>query len=139
MASVCLSLIKAACELDEELKGNYEDCARLLERCGLFKPLAEAQATAGLYQATSEPAFVTLSSSLKEILAFAAQFKEPTYYQTAMRVAFRKTYAEDIVKFNALLTMSAEDLGILQTVDFELRRRQDIEVRIVSIAACIFS
>lgn len=136
-AASCLSVIQSAIKLHDELKENYQDCRRLLQRCIVFQPtLLKIQTNPSMYQPTSEPAYQRLLNNLQEAVKFGRRFQEPTFYRSVVRVAFRKTYAEELAKLNLAITESATDLDLVQGMDFEQRRREDIEV---SLPACLCS
>jgi hypothetical protein len=124
----CLSVLQRIYDLREEIKGNISDCHRLLDRTQVFRSgLVEIQAKPSLYKLTSEPAYKALCASLNRTVEFGQKFLQPTYYQTLVNVTCRKSHAQDIAKLNQELTACASDLELIQNIDFELRRREDIE------------
>lgn len=127
---LAVSLLQQSYEIGKKLRGNNNECARLLERCRLFEPLLQQiQANPNLYKSSSEPAYRALVDNLQEVLAFVRKFQEPTAYRSLLRFAYRKKYAQELARLNMLITTSASDLELISNIDFEMRRREDIEVR----------
>lgn len=124
-----LNLVIAICEIRKQIKANYADCSRLLARCEIFHPtLQQIQANPSIYRPTSEPAYQALVRNLEATVKFARKFQESTVYRTLVRAVSRNAYAQEIASLNLLLTESATDLGVTQSIDFEVRRREDMEV-----------
>lgn len=108
----CVSALQKVYDVRKQLKGNYEDCGRLLDRCELFKPnLDKIQSTPSLYDLSCEPQFATLLATLNDTVEFARQFLEPTLIQRATRFLFRNTRAAEISALTVRINSCLQDLN----------------------------
>lgn len=124
-AGSCLSLVNLAFDIHQQLNGNHEECARLLERCEALRPSLQR---INKYDSTKEPCYLALQASLRRIVKFCGKYGRRSLYRATVRIAFRNTHSQTIIELGRQLCDSATFLGVVLAIDFEQERKRDMEV-----------
>lgn len=125
---VCLQLIAELRNISRTVSANWATCRRLCERAALFEQiLTEYKNNGTVLSAKMITALTQLQSSLQEISKYVKEFSEKTVVGSLSRIVNRNSHADDIAKLNADLGDRAADLQIVQTIDHETQRKQDLD------------
>ena len=134
IATTCIQLVHLLIQIKEELHDNFTSSKRLLDRCILLQqPLSQIH----LHTSVSTSALTDLKKTLEDIKDFTTSYLEEINSYRAKKVKdwfkkiiFRKEDAKKIGELNDQLNEACDTLNIVQALDFEKKRQEDVEVRI---------
>ncbi len=124
----CLKLLKQLHDLKDKLDENWTFCHRLISRSDLFSNVLESfQKNETLITKTISSALSELQQLLDDIRAFTSKYVKKTVVAGIKRALLCNSLAQEIAALNQRLDRLAIDLSAASNIDFETRRRDDLE------------
>jgi hypothetical protein len=130
----CSKSIESLRRMDEVLPVNsWQDCHRLCARSEAFAKLVmELKSYPNLLEETDEheqELIVELEKVLIAAEAYVADFTTRTSFKGMTEPSFRHGCSMDFAKLSQRLTKLAQDLSIINDLDYDQLRQEDLEVR----------
>lgn len=133
---VCASRMEVLQNLRSELvqeQYHWSDAIRLILRCEIFENLVQAMtSTPQMFDEADETELNLLREMAKllaEVQGYVEEFKSRDHYQGMTEPSFRQGCAADFAKLNEKIIKLAQALNIIDEVDYDERRNEDLEVR----------
>lgn len=119
--------------MNEAFQPNtWADCYRMCSRCEVFaKLIMELKNFPNMLEETDDheqELIVELEKTLIAAEAYVADFATRHSYKGMTEPSFRQGCSMDFAKLSQKLTKLAQDLSIINDVDYDLMRQEDLEV-----------
>ena len=124
---------------DRMLTEEYplSDCIRLVERCEIFDNIIAAmEKTPQLLEDNDQEEaelLADLEALLNGVLDYVKEFSNRVSYFGTTDPSFRHTCAADFLKLNEKLLSIGQKLNLVDDVDYESRRSEDLQVNVFNV------
>lgn len=108
---------------------NWHNCKRLADRTQIFLEVLEKyKNNPSLITPMVEVQILGFKQVVVDIETFIRKYRKQTVSKAMTKVLFRNTLAREISNLNNRLNDYALNLGVIQNLDYEQRRVEDVEV-----------
>ncbi len=112
---------------------QWADCIRLIERCEVFDNIVLAMKTTPQMFDEADDTELELikemAKLLQEVQGYVEEFYTREQFQGMTEPSFRNGCAADFAKLNEKINKIAQSLNIIDDIDYDERRNEDLEVR----------
>ena len=137
MIQVCYDALKTLQQLRAEMIATeieWADSLRLIERCEVFETLVNAMKETPQLLEDSDDVEIASIEEMEKILGeachYVKEFVQRSSYFGMTEPSFRQGCATDFAKLNTRIIKLAQTLSLLDDIDYDERRTEDLEVNL---------
>lgn len=126
---LCLQLVQNIYDGSKMLHETWANCQRLGERTLIFTEILEKyKNNPHLLTPLIQSHIAGFKQTLVDIEEFIRKYRKQTVTKAVTKVLFRNTLAREVELLNSRLNDYAISLGVIQSIDYESKRAEDVEV-----------
>lgn len=126
---LCLELVQNIYDGSKMLHETWANCQRLGERTLIFTEILEKyKNNPHLLTPLIQSHISGFKQALVDIEEFIRKYRKQTVTKAVTKVLFRNTLAREVELLNSRLNDYAISLGVIQSIDYESKRAEDVEV-----------
>eukprot|EP01033_Poteriospumella_lacustris_P010786 gene10786-7675_t len=125
---LCLQLVQNIYDGSKMLHETWANCHRLGERTLIFTEILEKyKNNPHLLTPLIQSHIAGFKQTLVDIEEFIRKYRKQTVTKAVTKVLFRNTLAREVELLNSRLNDYAISLGVIQSIDYESKRAEDVE------------